>query len=134
MVGAAELPLPQRPKLSRLASHGQREAPAQKNNFYAPIGRIPQCRYARFAHIQKAPDRAGITSQIGAYPRGARKHLMCRMSDEPLRLPPGYILDESCPDILVLRRPDGTTAAVFSALAATPQAIEEAAREDHERR
>ncbi len=131
MVGAAELPLPQRPKLSRLASHGQREAPAQKNNFYAPIGRIPQCRYARFAHIQKAPDRAGITSQIGAYPRGARKHLMCRMSDEPPRLPPGYSLDESDPDVVALRRADGTTVAVFSALGATPESIQQAAWEDH---
>jgi len=34
------------------------------------------------------------------------------MNDEPLRLPPGYRLDESDPDILALRRPDGTTAAV----------------------
>jgi hypothetical protein len=32
---------------------------------------------------------------------------------------------------VALRRPDGTTAAVFSALGAPPQAIEEAAREDH---
>ncbi len=56
------------------------------------------------------------------------------MNEEPIRLPPGYSLDESDPDVVALRRPDGTTAAVFSALAATPQAIEEAAREDHERR
>jgi len=34
------------------------------------------------------------------------------MNDEPLRLPPGYRLDESDPDILALRRSDGTTAAV----------------------
>ena len=52
------------------------------------------------------------------------------MNDEPLRLPPAYSLDESDPDVVALRRPDGTTAAVFSALGATPQAIEEAARED----
>ena len=56
---------------------------------------------------------------------------MCRMSDEPLRLPLGYILDASCSDLLVLRRPDGTTAAVFSALAATPESIQQAAWEDH---
>ena len=77
---------------------------------------------------------AGTPSLIEAYLRGDRTHLMCRMSDEPLRLPPGYILDESCPDILVLRRPDGTTAAVFSALAATPESIQRAAWEDHEGR
>ena len=56
---------------------------------------------------------------------------MSRMSDEPLRLPPGYSLDESDPDIVVLRRPDSTTAAVFSALGATPESIQQAAREDH---
>ena len=50
---------------------------------------------------------------------------------EPLRLPLVYDLDESDPDVVALRRPDGTTAAVFSAKGATPQAIEEAAREDH---
>ena len=53
------------------------------------------------------------------------------MTDEPLRLPPGYSLDESDPDVLVLRRPDGTTAAVFSALGATPVSIQEAAWEEH---
>ncbi len=52
-------------------------------------------------------------------------------NNEPLRLPLGYDLDESDPDVVALRRPDGTTAAVFSAIGATPQAIEEAAREDH---
>ena len=59
---------------------------------------------------------------------------MCRMNDEPPRLPPGYSLDESDPDILALRRPDGTTAAVFSATGATREAIEKAAWEDHEGR
>ena len=59
---------------------------------------------------------------------------MCRMNDEPLRLPTGYTLDESCPEILVLRRPDGTTAAVFSAFGATPESIQRAAWEDHEGR
>jgi hypothetical protein len=59
---------------------------------------------------------------------------MSRMSDESLRLPPGYNLDESCPDIVALRRPDGTTAAVFSALGATREAIQQAAREDREGR
>ena len=53
------------------------------------------------------------------------------MIDEPLRLPPGYSLDESDPDILSLRRPDGTTAAVFSALGATHEAIQQVAWEDH---
>jgi hypothetical protein len=56
---------------------------------------------------------------------------MGRMHDESSWLPPGYSLDGSCPDILVLRRPDGTTAAVFSALGATPESIQQAAWEDH---
>jgi hypothetical protein len=49
------------------------------------------------------------------------------MNDEPLRLPPGYGLDESDPDIVVLRRPDGTKVAVFSALGATFESIQQAA-------
>jgi len=48
-------------------------------------------------------------------------------NDEPLRLLPVYSLDESDPDVLALRRPDGTTAAVFSALGATPESIQQAA-------
>jgi len=56
---------------------------------------------------------------------------MYRISDEPLRLPLGYSLDESDPDVLALRRPDGTTAAVFSALGAKPESIQQAAWEDH---
>ena len=84
--------------------------------------------------MQKAPKRAGTPSRFGAYLRGDRNHLMCRISDEPLRLPPGYSLDESDPDILALRRPDGTTAAVFGALRATPETIRRAAWEDHEGR
>ena len=59
---------------------------------------------------------------------------MCRMSDEPLRLPPGYSLDESDPDVLALRRPDGTIVAFFSALGATPEALQRAAWDDQEGR
>ena len=53
------------------------------------------------------------------------------MNDEPLRLPPGYSLDESDPDVVILRRPDGTTVAVFSASGATPESIQQAAWEGH---
>jgi hypothetical protein len=56
------------------------------------------------------------------------------MNDEPIRLPPGYSLDASDPDVVALRRPDGTTVAVFSALGATPESIQQAAYEDHGRR
>jgi hypothetical protein len=45
-----------------------------------------------------------------------------------LRLPPGYSLDHSDPDVLVLRSPDGTAIARFSAQGATAEAIEREAR------
>jgi hypothetical protein len=45
-----------------------------------------------------------------------------------LRLPPGYSLDHSDPDVLVLRCPDGTAIARFSAQGATAEAIEREAR------
>ncbi len=47
-----------------------------------------------------------------------------------MRLPSGYRLDDSDPDILFLRRADGTVAAVFSAQGATAGSVEDAARED----
>jgi hypothetical protein len=43
----------------------------------------------------------------------------------------GYHLDESDPDVVVLRRSDGTLVAAFSAMGATREGILEAAREDH---
>src|ERR671913_1056762 len=42
-----------------------------------------------------------------------------------------YYLDESDPDVLVLRRQDGTFVAAFSAQGATREGISEAAREDY---
>jgi hypothetical protein len=51
--------------------------------------------------------------------------------DEP-KLPKfDYYLDESDPDIVVLRRQDGTFVAAFSALGATTEGIVEAAKEDY---
>ncbi len=41
-----------------------------------------------------------------------------------------YYLDESDPDIVVLRRQGGTFVAAFSAQGATKEGIDEAARED----
>jgi hypothetical protein len=46
-------------------------------------------------------------------------------------LPDTYYLDESDPDILVLRRQDGTFVAAFSAMSATREGIVEAAKEDY---
>ena len=45
-------------------------------------------------------------------------------------LPKHYWLDESDPDVVVLRRDDGTFVAVFSARGARKEGLVEAARED----
>ena len=55
-------------------------------------------------------------------------------SPEEPRLPPGYSLDRSDPDVLVLRCPDGTVVARFSAQGATLEAIEREARNDYKER
>ena len=44
-----------------------------------------------------------------------------------------YYLDESDPDIVVLRRQDGSFVAAFSARGATSEGLVEAAREDYRR-
>ncbi len=55
------------------------------------------------------------------------------MSEEaPLLLPKfDYHLDESDPDVVVLRRHDGSFVAAFSARGATKEGIVEAAKEDY---
>ena len=55
------------------------------------------------------------------------------MEDEPLLAKFDYYLDESDPDIVVLRRQDGAFVAAFSARGATREGIEEAAKEDYRR-
>jgi hypothetical protein len=55
------------------------------------------------------------------------------MGPEPdLRLPPGYRLDTSDPDVWALRRAEGWVVAYFSAWGATKEAIEQVAWEDYE--
>jgi hypothetical protein len=44
-----------------------------------------------------------------------------------------YYLDESDPDVVILRRQDGVFAAAFSARGATTEGIVEAAKEDYGR-
>ena len=46
-------------------------------------------------------------------------------------LPESYYLDESDPDILVLRRQGGAFVAAFSAMGATREGIVQAAKEDY---
>jgi hypothetical protein len=55
------------------------------------------------------------------------------VEDEPLLAKFDYYLDESDPDIVVLRRQDGSFVAAFSARGATREGIVEAAREDYRR-
>ncbi len=53
--------------------------------------------------------------------------------DERVELPRHYFIDESDPDILVLRREDGTFVAAFSSSGATREGIVAAAKEDYQR-
>ena len=48
-----------------------------------------------------------------------------------MKLPFNYILDESDPDIVILRRRNGFFVAAFSASGATEDGIREAAMEDY---
>lgn len=53
-----------------------------------------------------------------------------RASGEP-RLPPGYRLDRSDPDLWMLLRPEGWVVAYFSAQGAAKEAIEGVAWKDY---
>jgi hypothetical protein len=53
------------------------------------------------------------------------------MGSEELRLPPGYRLDRSDPDVWSLRRSEGSIVAHFSARGAAKEAIEQTAWEDY---
>jgi hypothetical protein len=55
-------------------------------------------------------------------------------SSRELRLAPGYGLDRSDPDVLVLRCPHGTAVARFSTRGATAEAIEHEARTHYRER
>jgi hypothetical protein len=55
------------------------------------------------------------------------------VEDEPLLPKFDYYIDESDPDIVVLRRQDGSFVAAFSARGATREGIVEAAREDYKK-
>ena len=55
-------------------------------------------------------------------------------SSREVRLPPGYSLDRSDPDVLVLRCPHGAVVARFSAWGATAEAIEQEARTHYRER
>ena len=55
------------------------------------------------------------------------------MEEEGLLPKFGYYLDDSDPDVVVLRRQDGTFVAAFSARGASREGIVEAAKEDYRR-
>ena len=54
------------------------------------------------------------------------------MTSDELRLPPGYQLDRSDPDVWALHRAEGWVVAHFSARGATKETIAEVAWEDYE--
>ncbi len=67
----------------------------------------------------------------------SRERLVREIKDvvHGMYLPPGYYLDRSDPEVLVLRRsPEGALVARFSAPGYSPKSIEQEAREDHGRR
>jgi hypothetical protein len=54
------------------------------------------------------------------------------MSDDPMRIEPGYRIDiVSEPGVIILRRSDDSEVAKFSVLGATLEEIEKAAQEDY---
>jgi hypothetical protein len=55
------------------------------------------------------------------------------VEDEPLFAKFDYYLDESDPDVVILRRQDGAFVAAFSSRVATREGIVEAAKEDYGR-
>ena len=55
-------------------------------------------------------------------------------SPEEVHLPPGYSLDRSDPEVLILRCPQGTVIARFSAQGAAAEAIEREARTHYKER
>jgi hypothetical protein len=52
------------------------------------------------------------------------------MLDRPAWLPLGYVLDILDPDVVLLRREDGSMVGVFSTAGATPVSIRRAANRD----
>jgi hypothetical protein len=77
--------------------------------------------------IGKSSRRRETTSGLADEQRGRRVK-----QEEGLALPESYYLDESDPDILLLRRQDGTFVAAFSASGATREGIVETAEEDYQ--
>jgi hypothetical protein len=68
--------------------------------------------------------------------KGTGFHIQTRVGvyELPPWLRPTYFLDESDPDILVLRRAENSFVAAFSAQGATRESIRQAAEEDYQER
>ena len=54
--------------------------------------------------------------------------------EEEASLPPGYLLDHSDPEVLVLRSPEGAIVARFSARGYVAESVEREAWADHKQR
>jgi hypothetical protein len=78
--------------------------------------------------VSSARGRERERSALG---REAAPSLVASEKASVPRLPEHYWLDETDPDIVALRRDDGTFVAAFSARGATKEGFVEAAREDY---
>jgi hypothetical protein len=56
------------------------------------------------------------------------------MHDSPHWLPAGYAVDILDPDVLILRRDDGSMVAAFSSRGSTPESVRHTAEEDRRSR
>ena len=97
-------------------------------------------RYSRQANSSveerddDGPKEAGDPAMRAQTHRGREDRGRPTVSEgDPLMPKFGYRLDESDPDVLVLRRRDGSFVAAFSACGATGEGILEAAKEDQPR-
>jgi hypothetical protein len=66
----------------------------------------------------------------------SRERLVREIKDvlDGVYLPPGYYLDRSDPEVLVLRRGEGSVVARFSAPGYLAESVEQEAWEDHRQR
>jgi hypothetical protein len=80
------------------------------------------------------PSTRGSSGERRAFRRETAFALVAEPRHETAQevgLPNYYYLDESDPDMVVLRRDDGAFVAAFSARGATKEGLVEAAREDY---
>jgi len=98
--------------------------------------RPPRCAGGiyRTYHPSRAESASGALMRPLEAPESLMRLIRGKGSPEEPHLPPGYVLDCSDPDVLILHCPQGTVIARFSARGATTEAIEREARTHHRER